>query len=320
MNLQFEEEGIDMNRISKSARSRRGIGLTLAAMFVSMVGFNACSTSQSEQKQAAPPAAEIQGDAIDAPAAAATAQSEGAGEQKPHELPAQNFYAPDARSIEKEPEGLNGGAAPAPPAPANVSNAEPENDSRAPEKRSSDAAALNTAGLAAAATSTPENAGATTTPAPEAANAASPADNHSEYQRITLGLLGSFRYEYPDPVYLESEQDPAKLKLKDQFPPNIKALHGRKVSIMGYIMPIDVDEQWRVKTFTLVRDQMVCCFGNVPEINEWVYVSLKTPQHADELIDVPVVVFGTLEVGEEIKFGTLANVYRLAADRVSTDY
>jgi hypothetical protein len=65
---------------------------------------------------------------------------------------------------------------------------------------------------------------------------------------------------------------------------------------------------------------MVCCFGNVPEINEWVYVRLKAPQRADQLIDVPVIVFGTLEVGEEIKFGTLANVYRIEADRVSTNY
>ena len=270
--------------------------LVAASFFIFFVlSFAACSTSQSEQNQSAAPATAIQGDAIDAPASAAVAPVSSNPEQKPK--------ASSTENLEVATKNNSGASSPAPAAASKTS----PSPSPAPAKNAT-----------VAATPAADQSAATAT-AP-AANAAPEGDNHSAYQRVTLGLLGSFRYEYPDPVYLESEEDPSRLKLKDQIPPNIKALHGKRISIMGYIMPIDVDEEWRVKTFTLVRDQMVCCFGNVPEINEWVYVRLKTPQRADQLIDVPVIVFGRLEVGEEIRQGTLANLYRVEADRVSTNY
>jgi hypothetical protein len=140
------------------------------------------------------------------------------------------------------------------------------------------------------------------------------------YRPLALDFLSSFRYEHPDPAYLESVEDPALLKLKDQFPPQIKALHGQKVAVQGYIIPIGVDDEWRLKSFLLVKDQTVCCYGRVPAENEKIYVRLGTPQRTEFFIDVPVTVFGTLEVGEEIKYGTLASLYRIQADRLRCDY
>lgn len=296
--------------ITKGRRKKYFMLVAAFLFFLAVFGFISCSTSSPEQEQTAQQTTVIQGDAIDAPASASAAPGHSNAEQKPEALTAENLYASAQNTIGKKPAELNPEATPSSPAAAVSSAASKGGTAQSPAPEEN----LNAAAKPAAATP------AATALSPEAASAAPVSNKHSEYQRITLGLLGSFRYEYPDPTYLESEEDPSKLKLKDQFPPNLKALHGKKVSIMGYIMPIDVDEEWRVKTLTLVRDQMVCCFGNVPEINEWVYVRLKTPQRADQLIDVPVIVFGTLEVGEEIKFGTLANVYRIEADRVSTNY
>jgi hypothetical protein len=282
----------------------------------------ACATPPSEAEQAVQQATAVQGDPIDAPPASPTTSTNSENTRKPEEQAARNLSAsaqnlsgqksekrkpvamPSSQPFETSSNTTEAVLSQTPATGKEISPATtPEEQDPAAEKLAAVASPVETP--VADAVSPP--------PAPGSSN-------NSGYQRITLGLLGSFRYEYPDPTYLESEEDPSKLKLKDQFPPNIKALHGKKISIMGYIMPIDVDEEWRVKTFTLVRDQMVCCFGNVPEINEWVYVRLKTPQRADQLIDVPVIVFGTLAVGEEIKFGTLANVYRVEADRVSTNY
>jgi hypothetical protein len=286
------------------------------------IGIIACSSKTSDETQAAAQPAVIQGDPIDSPAAVSTPPNETQNAQTPGEMPAQSLRAATTKEAGPNPVERNLAAMASPRAaqvPSTASKTAPS-PSTQPEENSSPAEKPGEE--APEAESSPASAPAVVTPAPEAASASPTpgSSNNSGYQRITLGLLGSFRYEYPDPTYLESEEDPSKLKLKDQFPPNIKALHGKKISIMGYIMPIDVDEEWRVKTFTLVRDQMVCCFGNVPEINEWVYVRLKTPQRADQLIDVPVIVFGTLEVGEEISSGALANVYRVEADRVSTNY
>jgi hypothetical protein len=284
------------------------------------LGCTACSTRTSDETQAAQQTTVIQGDAIDAPAVVSAPQNVARETQQPESLPAQNSSAAAKSVAGPKPSGSNSGVMPSSSVTAVAAGVTATSSSPSTEKISSPAATPED--KIPAVKSLPAAASPAATPAAQAATSpATPAaSNNSEYQRITLGLLGSFRYEYPDPTYLESEKDPAQLKLKDQFPPNIKALHGKKISIMGYIMPIDVDEEWRVKTLTLVRDQMVCCFGNVPEINEWVYVRLKTPQRADQMIDVPVIVFGTLEVGEEIQSGTLANVYRVEADRVSTNY
>jgi hypothetical protein len=314
-----------MNHIRTIVESSRDKHFALVATtlcLLAVFSHLACSISSSEQKQSTQQIEAIQGDPIDAPAAVSTPRNEPQDAKKSGELPAQRLHAATEKNAGPESVAPNLAAIPSTPATliASTSTKTAPAESVLPEKSLTPAGKEEDERPPAELLAAPAQ--AAVTPAPEAAGApAAPgSNNNSGYQRITLGLLGNFRYEYPDPIYLESEQDPSKLKLKDQFPPNIKALHGEKVSIMGYIMPIDVDEQWRVKTFTLVRDQMVCCFGNVPEINEWVYVRLKAPQRADQLIDVPVIVFGTLEVGEEIKFGTLANVYRIEADRVSTNY
>ncbi|MGH7491897.1 MAG: DUF3299 domain-containing protein [bacterium] len=314
-----------MQNARKGIRSYRAeyLKITAAPLFTwFFLIISACSTSQSEKEQALHQATAVQGDAIDAPPASSTASTNSEKTRKPEELSAPNLYAAAENIAGQKPNEQNPVAVPSSQAAKTPSSTAETVLAQSPASGKQSSAAVtpekeNPAAESPAAMASPTVA--------RAAGAASPpsvpgSSYNSGYQRITLGLLGSFRYEYPDPTYIESEEDPSKLKLKDQFPPNIKALHGKKISIMGYIMPIDVDEEWRVKTFTLVRDQMVCCFGNVPEINEWVYVRLNTPQRADQLIDVPVIVFGTLEVGEEIKFGTLANVYRVEADRVSTNY
>jgi hypothetical protein len=39
-------------------------------------------------------------------------------------------------------------------------------------------------------------------------------------------------------------------------------------------------------------------------------------EYGEELLDIPVTVYGALEVGEEIKYGTLLSLYRLNAVKI----
>jgi hypothetical protein len=54
----------------------------------------------------------------------------------------------------------------------------------------------------------------------------------------------------------------------------------------------------------------MCCFGVVPNINDWVAVTLQPPG-VKAILDQPVLLFGTLEVGEEFDQNILSSIYRM---------
>jgi hypothetical protein len=81
------------------------------------------------------------------------------------------------------------------------------------------------------------------------------------------------------------------------------------------MMPIDINRENETRKFLLVRNRMACCFGAMTGLNEWILVQMD-PTPAKFVKDVPVVVYGTLEVGEDIKDGMVMSVYRMRGDEV----
>ncbi len=65
--------------------------------------------------------------------------------------------------------------------------------------------------------------------------------------------------------------------------------------------------------FVLVRNQMFCCFGAVPMMNEWLHVKMEGDARAPFIADVPIRVYGTFDVGEVVTKGTLMSIYRMDA-------
>jgi hypothetical protein len=135
-----------------------------------------------------------------------------------------------------------------------------------------------------------------------------------KYLKVTFNALGSFKYDVPDPDALLASPDPTK-PLKDQIPSPIKKLDTKEVVIVGFMVPVEVDNKGNVKSFALTQNQMFCCFGVPPGMNEWVMVSMgDTP--AKYYSDLPIAAFGKLEVGEEIEDGYVMSVYRMNAEKV----
>jgi hypothetical protein len=133
-----------------------------------------------------------------------------------------------------------------------------------------------------------------------------------EFPKVTFETLSSYYYAIPDME--DVTQD--KSKMKDQIPQPIKELNGKKVAVQGFMMPIK-QEKGGVRTFLLVRDQSICCFGRTPRMNEWVSVKMNGDKTARFIGDQPVTVFGVLQVGEHIEKGVVLSVYRLDADDVA---
>lgn len=101
----------------------------------------------------------------------------------------------------------------------------------------------------------------------------------------------------------------------EQIPAEIRELRGRKVVVRGFMIPLDVKRN-EVRSFLLVRNMLVCCFGAAASYNEWVYVKMSA-EGAKFTPDVLIDVYGTFDVGEVVEDGMVMSLYRVTATEVA---
>jgi hypothetical protein len=102
----------------------------------------------------------------------------------------------------------------------------------------------------------------------------------------------------------------------DRIPAKVRALDGKRVCILGYMLPVALDEKGRATQFLIIRSPLVCCFGVAPALNEWVAVKM-TGKGAEVAQDVPLRFYGTLHVGEFYEGKVFTGLYRLDGEKVS---
>jgi hypothetical protein len=119
------------------------------------------------------------------------------------------------------------------------------------------------------------------------------------YSLVTWNTLSHFAEDTPD---IDEEIDPNVRRKRDKkypIPAFITALNKVPVAIVGFMIPMDVDNKGEKTTgFILARSQATCCYGIMPKLNEWIYVTMEKDRAADIVMDLPITVFGVLEVGE----------------------
>jgi hypothetical protein len=99
-----------------------------------------------------------------------------------------------------------------------------------------------------------------------------------------------------------------------QIPPAVKALDGQKVVVSGYMLPTKV-EKGLVKEFLLVSSPMLCCYGQTPQVNEFVVVNMGA-NGVKAVMDTPVQFLGKLVVKEMYEDGFLTNIYSLEGEKM----
>jgi hypothetical protein len=135
------------------------------------------------------------------------------------------------------------------------------------------------------------------------------------YHKVSFKALGGFKYEVPDPEVVRAQPDPSKPPA-DQIPPALREIDGAPVLLAGFMVPIDLDADGNVRSFALTQDQMFCCYGVPPKMNEWVMVNMAEGHSTEWKNNLPVAVYGTLEIGEEMEDGYVLSLYRLKSDKV----
>jgi hypothetical protein len=100
----------------------------------------------------------------------------------------------------------------------------------------------------------------------------------------------------------------------EQIPTEVKKLNGSKITIAGFMLPVKM-ENGLVTEFLLLKDQSGCCYGVVPNMNEWVIV--KMPKNGVKpFSDTLVFVSGTLKVGAVMDNNYLAGIYTLDGEKM----
>ncbi len=143
-----------------------------------------------------------------------------------------------------------------------------------------------------------------------ASSRAEPAKPPGLYPVTTFEFLAGYKYVKPS-----LGEEPVKPR-PDQIPANVKALDHSKVTVIGYMAPLDMDDDGNVSEFMLLRNQLFCCYGKPLEMNEWVEVKTDPDHPVKQQLDMALAASGELSVGETDIDGMIVSIYRLKLEDV----
>lgn len=156
-----------------------------------------------------------------------------------------------------------------------------------------------------------ESANSASTAAPADAPMAEPQVENG-YLKLGFDQLASYTFTPPpfDPAADPKATPPSG---EEQIPAIVKSWNGKKAVITGYMVPVKMDKGL-VTEFLLMRNTMACCFGTVPNMNEWVIVKMK--KGVQPMMDVPVEFYGELKVGALFENGYMTGLYELEGEKM----
>ena len=92
----------------------------------------------------------------------------------------------------------------------------------------------------------------------------------SSFPKVNFGVLTGFRYN----VNWETDgKNPDQAAFARRVPAAARSLHGRRVSVEGYMIPVTLlENDSKTTEFLLLPDTKACCEGKTPKQNGWVLV------------------------------------------------
>ena len=134
-----------------------------------------------------------------------------------------------------------------------------------------------------------------------------------EHFAVGFVKLAAFEYTLVDAGTGASEAEMEAAKEKDQIPAWVRAYDQQKIALTGFMLPLVV-ENGLVHKLIMMRDVTTCCFGNVPNMNEYVIVTMKS-EGIKPLQDVPVVLTGTFKISEIYEGGYLTSIFQMDGEK-----
>lgn len=141
------------------------------------------------------------------------------------------------------------------------------------------------------------------------------ATDEKELRDITFKDL-TFEVAAPKQIPMEGNRELTVPSFNDQIPERIRELDGKRVRIRGYMMPTVVEGKG-VKEFLVVVNTFVCCYGQTPNVHEYIVVKMNG-KLAPILENVPLRFEGTLKVGDIYENGYWTGIYAMECNEVKT--
>jgi hypothetical protein len=134
-------------------------------------------------------------------------------------------------------------------------------------------------------------------------------DFSRNHRQLTFRTLSSFEYiETPVLAGVPTTSS------RETIPEEIRKLNGVRVSVDGFMLPLDYDKGG-VSTFILNASYDMCQFGAPTVVTQRVDVTM-TGNRRTAYTHTAIRVYGILEVGEEYQGGEVVSIYRMKADAI----
>ena len=139
-------------------------------------------------------------------------------------------------------------------------------------------------------------------------------EQENGYLRLGFDKLAAYKFIPPafDPAADPKATPPTG---NEQIPANVKGWSGKKAIVTGFMLPVKM-EGGLVTEFLLAKDPMLCCYGVMPNMNEWVVVKMNKGAGVKALMDVPISFYGELKVGAMYENGYMTGVYLLEGEKM----
>ncbi|MBL9208119.1 MAG: DUF3299 domain-containing protein [Opitutaceae bacterium] len=146
-----------------------------------------------------------------------------------------------------------------------------------------------------------------------APKASLPLEEENGYVKLGFDRLAGYTFKVPpfDPAATPNVKPPTG---EEQIPDWLKKLNGRKARVTGFMLPLKM-EGGLVTEFLLLSDPMMCCYGAVPDMNQWVVVKMKNGG-VRPIQDVPISFYGDIKVGAMFENGYMTGIYSLDGDKM----
>ena len=130
---------------------------------------------------------------------------------------------------------------------------------------------------------------------------------------VGFDRLAAFPYTIVDAGTGATPEQIAEARKRDQVPDWIRVYHDKRVVLTGYMMPLQV-ENGRSKKFVMMKDVNTCCYGAVPNMNDYVVVTMKGDGIA-AVQDVPVLLVGVLKIEEKYESGYITALFSMDGEK-----
>ncbi len=135
----------------------------------------------------------------------------------------------------------------------------------------------------------------------------------TELLAVSFDKLSSFSYKIVDAGTGATPDEIAAAMKTDQVPDWIKVYNNKQILLTGYMMPLQL-ENGRAKKFVIMRDINTCCYGAVPNMNDYVMVTMKGAG-VENVQDVPVELTGTFRIEQKYEGGYIVGLFALDGDK-----